>query len=216
MTAIDPSARRPTVGQDVAVARIEYALAEPGGVAVLCGPAGAGVSTVLQLVWQRCAVARGGLIAGSAAEARQLIECRRTASGVILVDDAHLAAEGELDRLVTIALAEPRLDGVVLAGQGRLLSLLHRSPRLDARVRIRAVLRPLTEEETAVIVRGRLPGLDCSPGAIRALHEIAAGILAEVVRLVDLAAVVGATDTARGIEAHDIEAIHCRLVTGAA
>ena len=55
MTVIDPSARRPTVGQDVAVARIEYALAEPGGVAVLCGPAGAGVSTVLQVVWQRCA-----------------------------------------------------------------------------------------------------------------------------------------------------------------
>jgi len=216
MKASVPASRRPTVGQDVAVARIEYALAEPGGVAVLCGPGGTGVSTVLQAVWRRRAAERGGLIAGSPTEARQLIECRRTASGALLVDDAHLAADGELDLLVAMALGEPRFDGVVLAGQGRLLSLLHRSPRLEARIRIRAVLRPLTAEETSALVRGRVPALDFGPGALRVIHEIAAGIPAEVVRLADLAAVVGAGDTAGIVRMHDVEAIHARLVAGAA
>jgi type II secretory pathway predicted ATPase ExeA len=210
------SAVRPTAGQEVALARIVYALEEPGGVAVLCGPAGAGVSTVVQLVWRRCAQDRGGLIAGSVPEARQLIECRRTASGVLLVDDAHLAADGELERIVMMALAEPRFDGVVLAGEGRLLSLLHRAPPLDARVRIRAVLRALTEAETGDLVRGRHPGLDCRPAALRTLHEIAAGIPAAVVRLADLAAVLGADDPTRPLDGPDIEAIHGRLVAGAA
>jgi len=216
MTPRSSAAMRPTAGQEVALARIVYALEEPGGVAVLCGPAGAGVSTVVQLVWRRCAQDRGGLIAGSVTEARQLIEGRRTASGVLLVDDAHLAAEGELERIVTMALAQPRFDGVVLAGQGRLLSLLHRAPPLDARVRIRAVLRALTEAETGDLVRGRHPGLDCRPAALGTLHEIAAGIPAAVVRLADLAAVLGADDPARPIDGHDIEAIHGRLVAGAA
>lgn len=203
---------RLTGGQEAACARVLYALERPAGVAILCGPAGTGVSTLLHEILRRT---RGGeaRLARSVDAAQRLLATDGLAT--LLVDDAHLATAAALGDLVESA-EEARHPGLVLGGQGRLLTLLHRAPALDARVQVRAVLQPLTPAETATIAHEFRPAVRWGPDSLRVLHEIAGGIPAGVVRLVELCAVVAAAEPARPIEAADVEAIHVRLTTTAA
>jgi len=206
----------PSASQRVAEARLVYALEEPGGMAVLCGPGGTGVTTVLTALWRRCAESTGGLLAGSVAEARELLAFRRPSGGVLLVDDCHLAAEGDLDRLIEVALGESRCDGIVLGGQGRLLTLLQRSPTLAGRVRLRAVLGTFTADETAAVVRRRLVDEVCTDAALRTIHEISGGVAGDVVRLADLVSAVATAEPNRPVDGADVEVIHGRLRAEAA
>ena len=108
---------------------------------------------------------------------------------------------------------------LVLAGQGRLLTLAARHPQLARIVRVRAVLPPLSLEESQKLLAHRLGGLLAQPAdaaMVRALHEIAAGIPAEVVRLADLAGLLLAADPTRPLMADDIELIHRRASLQAA
>lgn len=216
MIQAPPRTFEPSASQRVAEARLVYALEEPGGMAVLCGPGGTGVTTVLTAVWRRCGGSTGGLLACSAAEARELLALRRPSGGVLLVDDCHLAAEGELVRLTEVALGESRCDGVVLGGQGRLLTLLQRSPTLAGRVRLRAVLGTFTAAETAALVRRRIATAVCTDAALRAIHEISGGVAGDVIRLADLVSAVAMAEPTRPVDGADVEVIHGRLLAEAA
>jgi len=186
-----PSAARPLGGltppQEAALARLRCGLDEGDGVVLLVGAAGVGKSLVL------------ARLASDPSSATRV-------AGATLLDDAHVADES---RLLQVA-ASPR--PTILAGRGRLLTLVARDGRLAARVRMRAVIPPFSIDDTRALVARRLSdrgGAGLDEGAVRTLHEIAAGIPAVVRRLVDLVALV--STEGRRLSADDVEAIHRRL-----
>ena len=207
--------------RQAALARLAYAIERPGGVALLCGPGGTGKTTILGRLAE--ALERRS----RTAEARPLVEWQASVSAgaadalpdVVLVDDAYEADAADLARIVATCLARRPAAGVVLAGEGRLLSLVAREPQIERLVRLRAVVRPFTANETRALLdatlfaRGRWTAAGRDDVA-RTIHEIAAGIPAAAVRLADLAAVVAA-GSERGLVAADIEAIHARLTLAA-
>lgn len=194
-------------GQQNALSRLRFALEEPAGFVILCGPAGAGTSVVL-----------AALASELGPRHQEAMPIRTVASLVaaigrgepigetILVDDVHLAASDDLAAIA--AAAPPQGAGarcVVLAGRGRLLTLVGRDSRIAPRVRLRAIVPPLAPADTARIVESRLGR--STPELVRTIHEITAGIPAALNRLLDLATLIeGRTPTPA-----DIETIHRRL-----
>jgi type II secretory pathway predicted ATPase ExeA len=210
-----------TPAQHAAEARIAYALEAPGGAAILCGPAGVGKTLLLERMAETVALQGQCLLADSCAIARDWAAGSDPAEwpGLLLIDNAHLAADNDLAELLeNVSQAQVSLS-LVLAGQGRLLTLAARHPQLARIVRVRAVMPPLSLEESQTLLMHRLGGLLLQPAAaavVRTLHEIAAGIPAEVVRLADLAGLLLAADPTRPLAADDIELIHRRASLQAA
>lgn len=208
--------------QQSALAKIACAVVRPGAVALLCGPHGTGKTTLLTMLaaderLRDRSVERRDFDAWDAA----------TASGaeppdIVLVDDAHLAPDGGLARLVVRCLRRPATS-IVLAGEGRLLSLVARDIRVEQAVTLRASLRACSAVESrelldAVLpleIRSRPDAADHDPVA-RAIHEIAAGIPADIIRLAGLASMVAASRPTPHIGVDDIEALHRRLSPRAA
>lgn len=201
-----------------ALARLAYAVERPGGVALLCGPAGTGKTAVLEGLAEavECRAERRPLPAWIEGPTASVPD-------VVLADDAHASDVGPLVRLLDRCRARRPEASLVLAGEGRLLSLVSRDPRLVRAVGLRAVLRPFTEAETRAALDatlfagrpGRLPAADRDVVA-RTIHEIAAGIPAAVARLAEFAAVVADSRPDGGIAPADVEAIHRRLSLDAA
>ena len=210
-----------TPAQLAAEARIAYALEAPGGAAILCGPAGVGKTLLLERMAETGALQGQCLLADSCAIARDWAATSDPAEwpALLLIDNAHLAADSDLAELLeNVAQAQVSLS-LVLAGQGRLLTVAARHPQLARIVRVRAVLPPLSLEESQTLLTHRLGGLLAQPAdaaVVRTLHEIAAGIPAEVVRLADLAGLLLAADPTRPLVADDIELIHRRASLQAA
>lgn len=204
--------------RQAAAARLAYAVQRPGSLAVLCGPPGTGVSSVLALL----AAAPG--IASCQPAVRPLRDWHDDAVGdplpdVVLADDAHACDGTMIHRLFDRCRRRRPAASLVLAGQGRLLSLIARDPGLDRVVLLRAVLRPFSLAETrrvldTMLARPAAARLD--DGVAQAIHELAAGIPATVARLAELAGVVAAGQPDGGLSARDIQAIHRRLCTQAA
>ena len=121
---------------------------------------------------------------------------------ILLVDDAHLATPDDLAAIGTRGGSD---RCVVLAGRGRLLTLVGRDSRIVPRVRLRAIVPALTLADTRRIVESRLG--DVGPEMVRTCHEITAGIPAALVRLLELATV----PAGRRLTPADIETIHRRL-----
>ena len=202
-----------------AVAKLLYAVERPGGVALVCGPAGTGKTAVLDGLVDALgprAVRRPLAAWLDAAAAGNLPE-------VVLADDAHSADVPALVAMLEACRAGRPESSLVLAGEGRLLSLVSRDPRLVRAVGLRAVLRPFTEAETRGLLDATLfaggPGRmdpDARAHVARTIHEIAGGIPAVVVRLAELAAVVAAARPDATLADADIEAIHRRLSLHAA
>ena len=207
-----PPAMRPmlTAAQSAALARLRFGLEEPGAIVLLVGAAGVGKSLVLETFGDELAAAgipharrgAGGDGRGSADDEGH--------DAILLADDAHAwTADG------LAGVAARRTGATVLAGRGRLLSLVARDDRVAARVRLRAVVPPFTLDDSSRLVADRLaPAPLPDPEAVRVMHEIAAAIPGRLVRLLDLVAVVAAAG--RRLTAADVEAIHARLGPDAA
>ncbi len=214
MTSLCPTVL--TEPQLVALAKVGCGLDGGDGVALLCGPSGVGKSTVLaRLVDElnrRGKSAAAQTVTAWLDPATQLPE-------VVAADDAHVATEEELGALLARCRSHRPAAVLVLAGEGRLLTLVARNPGLTRAVRIRASLLPGSLADTRALVT---PTGDTDGGprftdtAIATIHEIAGGNPADVVRLAHLADVIAASRPGDQLSAPDIEAIHRRLSPQAA
>jgi type II secretory pathway predicted ATPase ExeA len=203
--------------QRAALAKIACGLEAATGLVLLCGPAGVGKTLVLD------ELARSLPPRGQTAR-RECVADWLSWSGdlpaVVLADDAHLATEGDLGRLLDrCRRAGP--TSLVLAGEGRLLSLVSRDPRLEQAVRIRVSLLPGTLADTLevlarVFAAAPLPGPAFDEAAVATIHEIAGGVPGAIVRLADLAGVLASARPDGRLSADDIEAIHRRIAPQAA
>ena len=213
------------------MAKLAYAAGQPNALAVLCGPAGVGKTTVLSVVvtdplprgkaiellsWEDIRAERGDLAAGRGQAAAG---DDGSAPDVLLIDDAHRAVAHELVEFVE--LCQRRHDGIaiVLAGEGRLLSLVASDARLEQSVRLRATLPTFTLAEsrrllapTLAVHAAEADGDD----VIRTIHEIAGGAAAMSVRLAEMVAMLAAADPGRRLTPDDVETIHRRLSLTAA
>lgn len=212
-----------TESQRAALARVGCAVEPSGGIVLLCGPSGAGTTTVLHALAESAALRQRetGLrrFADWAAEPGSAV-----LPGIILADDAHEAAADEILAFWDRCRHQRPQPSLVLAGQGRLLSVVARDPRIEREVRLRAILRSFTSAESGGLVAAILsrratrapgPNIDFAP-VLTAIHEIAGGIPATIVRITELAALIAESRPDRGISAADIEAIHQRLSLRAA
>lgn len=214
----DAAARRLTLAQQAALARLAYCLEQPKAVALLCGPAGVGKTLVLAAIAKTPQLAaRGAAVCPFAAWEERHGTVRPPA--VLLVDDAQFARDGELTAAIERFFRQQPDGAVALAGEGRLLSLVARDRRLEQMVSLRAVIPPFTLDETRMLVAATLAAagsLEEREQVARTIHEIAAGIPASVARLAELAAVLVEASPGRPLVPDDIEAIHRRLSLQAA
>lgn len=201
--------------QRVALAKVACGIGAGAGAAILCGPAGVGKTTVLQQLASDPRVAHEDLpildVAAWLATSDDL-------PPIMLVDDAHLASDHELVQLLARANARRPEATVILAGQGRLLTLLARDRRIEQAVRIRASLLPGSLADTSALVAAVAPadGPAFDDAAILAIHEITGGVPGDVMRLAELAGLV-APELPNGlITADDVEALSRRLAPQAA
>ncbi len=196
-----------TEPQLAALAKVAFATEGRSGVALLCGPSGVGKSTVLdhlaadiRLAGRSCTVA--DISAWLAADG--------DLPDVVLADNAHAASDADLMRLLARCHARQPMAAVVLAGQGRLLTLVARDRRLEQAIRLRATLLPGRLNDTASLL-STTDGPSFDDAAIAMIHDVAAGIPADVMRLQDLAAVCASSNDEGRVTAEDIDAIHHRL-----
>ena len=215
----EPSAVQLFHSQLAALARLQYAVLQESSLAVLCGPGGSGVSTVINaLVTKLYGVSHVVHIDVRQAEvSSQFAACVATGN-VVVIDNCHLATVDLLGSVSeAIWLQTPRAS-VVLGGRGRLMTLLSQDRGLLDKVLLRSVIHPLSLSETRSIVETRLAtnGHACSESVWVVVHQITGGILEDVFRLVGMAQVVAGSQPDTTIQADDIEQIHERLHAAAA
>lgn len=208
-----------STAQRAAVAKLAYALETGGSVAVLCGPAGVGKSLVLDAL-ARCPSLRGRAVEVlSPAALADRLATGAALPDAALIDEAHLVADGELSRLVAACRGRSPRVGIVLAGEGRLLTLVARDAGLERLVRLRVTVPPFSRDESRLLVAARIgataPLGDDSAVAVT-IHEIAGGIPARIVQLADLARTVAEGNPGRTLSVDDVEAIHRRMAINAA
>lgn len=205
-----------TPSQQAAAAKLAAAIDRPGGVALLCGPQGVGKSTVLTAVGDR-ERARGRSV-----EQRDLAEWLQTATpwpgdlpDVLIADGAHLATDGDLARLLAACRHRASSARLLLAGEGRLLTLVSRDSAVERAIHLRASLRPLGADESRLLLVPALTaaGVDAeaATAVVEVIHELGGGIPAAMLRLADLAVVVAQSRPERPLGPREIEAIHRRL-----
>ena len=216
MLAIPHPPITPTPSQQAAIAKVAAAIARPGGVALLCGPAGVGKTTVA------AAVVEGERRRGRSIESRDLAAWLDAAApwpgnlpDVLVADSAHLARDGDLARLLAACRHRASPASLVLAGEGRLLTLVGRDTAIERAIHLRATLRPLSRDESGLVIQPTLTaaGVDArsTDDVVDVIHEIGGGIAAAMLRLAQLAAVVATSRADRSLSPRDIEAIHRRL-----
>ena len=204
-----------TAPQAAAIAKVACGIEAGAGVAVLCGPAGVGKTTVLE---QLAADPRAAHEELPIRDVAAWLATSDDLPPIMLVDDAHLASDHELVQLFARAVARRPAAAVVLTGQGRLLTLVARDRRIEQAVRIRVSLLPGGLADTSALVSAIRPadGPRLDEAAIVAIHEIAGGVPGNVVRLAELAVLVASESTHGLITADDVEAVHRRLAPQAA
>jgi type II secretory pathway predicted ATPase ExeA len=140
---------------------------------------------------------------------------------VIAIDEAQLLDDcGTLEtmRLLT----NFQLDGMplmtlLLVGQPALLPVLSRTPTLDERFGVKAVLRPFTLEETISYVNHRLSTAGAqrtifAEQALETLHRQADGIPRKIDRLGDLTLLVGYAEQADQVTSQHVDSVAEELV----
>jgi type II secretory pathway predicted ATPase ExeA len=140
---------------------------------------------------------------------------------VVVVDEAQLLDDcGTLEtmRLLTNFQADGMpLMTLLLVGQPALLPVLARTPTLDERFRVKAMLRALTLEETISYVNHRLSTAGASRGiyaeqALETIHREADGIPRKIDRLGDLTLLVGYAEQANQITSQHVASVAEELV----
>jgi energy-coupling factor transporter ATP-binding protein EcfA2 len=195
-----------------ALAKLTCGVEGRSGIVLLCGPSGVGKTTVLEHL------ATDLQAEDPACTVRGVDEWLTSEEfpSVVIADDAHTASEGDLSRLAARCRARRPAAPLVLAGQSRLLTLIARDRRLDQATRLTAALLPGCLDDTASLARRHAGGLEGDEPTIVAIHEIAGGVPAEIVRLLELAAVVTEADRDGRLSPSLIETIHRRLSPRAA
>ena len=139
---------------------------------------------------------------------------------LIVMDEAQLLEDsGGLETvrlLLNLQTKGQTLLTLLLIGQTGLLSTLSRTPRLEERVDITALLDPLSADEVATYVEHRLQAAGAkpsifTPGGIDALQAATHGIPRRINRLGDLALLVGYANKAESIDANLIESVSNEL-----
>ena len=212
---MSPTTAPLTAPQGAALAKVACGIEAGAGVALLCGPAGVGKTTVLEQLASDPRLAPDELAIRDVAT---WLVTTGNLPPIVLVDDAHLASDCDLAQLLARAKSRRPAAAVILAGQGRLLTLITRDRRIEQAVRIRATLLPGSLADTSALLAATAP-VD-APGfneaAILAIHEIAGGVPGDVIRLAELAGLVAPELAAGLVTADDIEAVHRRLAPQAA
>jgi hypothetical protein len=204
-----------TEPQLTALAKVACGIEAGAVVALLCGPAGVGKTTVLEHLASDPRLTPDDLPIRDVAT---WLSTPGDLPAVLLADDAHLANEHDLTQLLARAKARRPAAAVVLAGQGRMLTLVTRDRRIEQAVRIRAALLPGSAVDTAALVTATAPAAAqrFADAAILAIHEIAGGVPADVVRLTELAGLVAPALADGLVTADDVEAVHRRFAPQAA
>jgi len=229
----EPSVERPhlTGPQEAAVAKLAYAAGQPAAIALLCGPAGVGKTTLLRLIaadglptsqtirLMSWADIQADRVDPAAGRMRAATSDDDSFPDVLLIDDAHRAVATEL--VAFVERCRRRYDGIaiVLAGEGRLLSLVASDARLEQSVRLRATVPTFTLAESRRVLGPTLAFNSAEAdgeAVIRTIHEIAGGVPAIAVRLAEMIAMLAAADPRRRITSDDVETIHRRLSLSAA
>lgn len=205
-----------TEPQLAALAKLGCGMESAAELGLLCGPAGVGKSTVLEHL------AADLLRLGRTAAVRDVFAWLEPAADLpecVLADDAHLADVAELATLLARCRARRPAAALVLAGEGRLFTLVARDPRLAQGVRVRVSLLAGRLGDTRELLARRQAGAADrrfdDPGVV-ALHEITGGVPAAVLRLAELADMIAADRPDVQITAADVEALHRRLSPHAA
>lgn len=208
---------RLTVGQEVALARLGCALERPGSVAVLCGPAGTGTTGVLDrleaFASRSCRVARTSL-----RDWHDRVPVHP--ADLLIADDAHVTTAETLGHFVRLVHARDPATRLVLAGRGRLFTLLSRDVGLESLVTLRAILRPFSPAETSAMLATTCVAAGAPDDALadvsETIHEIAGGIPATIVALARIALVIRSSHPGRRLVGEDVELLHRRVSLDAA
>lgn len=144
----------------------------------------------------------------------------RTERPLIVIDEAHLLEDSGTLETIRLLMnlqhdGQPQMT-LLLVGQSSLLATLCRTPRLEERLDILALLDPLTPEETPQYVEHRLRVAGATenlftPEAIETLHQLAHGVPRRINRLGDLALLVGYANKAQAIDADLVHSVASEL-----
>jgi MSHA biogenesis protein MshM len=143
----------------------------------------------------------------------------------IFIDDAHLIDDVRVFQTLQQLLnfqQQSRYDfSLILIGERTLAGRLSRMSQLDERIGIRAVLEPLSVDETAAYVKHRLEVAGASrtifdDGALKMIAELSSGLPRRINRLCDLALVVGYAENLKLITAAEIIGVAEELPSTAA
>lgn len=195
-----------------ALAKITCGIESRSGIVLLCGPSAVGKTAVLE----HLAVDLQTEDPGCAVRSVDEWLASDDLPSVVIADDAHMATDADLIRLAARCRARRPSASLVLAGQGRLLTLMARDRRLEQATKLTASLLPGHLDDTAALVRDHADGVLVDEAGIIAIHEITGGVPAGILRLIDLARVVTGSDRDRRIAPGTIEMIHSRLSPRAA
>lgn len=141
---------------------------------------------------------------------------RRGQHPIILIEEAHLIDEIQVLQALRLLLNfQPQQGGcfsLILSGQRELLARVRRLPQLEERIAVKALLRPLSYDETLGYIqqRVRMAGGQqelFDSEALEALFELSGGLPRRINRLCDLALLVGYADSSSIVCAAQVEAV---------
>lgn len=204
--------------QEIAKAKLLYAMEKECPAAILCGPSGTGKTFMLQLLIDDLKSI------GHVGRVIPWLTLRETILSeqldVLVIDSIDDADESELGSVIyRCRNTTPRVR-FILVGTGRLLTLISRDQSLEKQIGLRAALTSCTQSETHELVAGILPtdsfrGVRNIKSVADTIHEITGGIPRDIMKLAKLAAVV-AMNHPDGLSSDIVEQIHWKLDLSAA
>lgn len=135
---------------------------------------------------------------------------------ILIIDDAQLIEHPGVFQAMQLLLNfrdQPDVSfSLFFVGTHSLLPQIQRVGPLHERIAVKAVLQPLTLEETSRYIQHRISQAGrsdeiFSTEALRAIHELSGGVPRRINRMCDMALLVGFADQMNVIDATEIEAV---------